>query len=122
MRCIKIDWEEITKLKKAVEVGERNFKFMTPDGFTVIKGKFTQYKGRQTKKVRCVELDIVFNSLMEAAEYFGCTVGGISQSIRTGYKCKGYHFHHWIDREHANKFDEGLKKKREEKIRGSIGE
>ena len=46
------------------------------------------------KKVRCVELDMEFNSLLDAAAYVGASFQNISACLRGKQKkCSGYH---WI--------------------------
>lgn len=46
------------------------------------------------KKVRCVELDMEFNSLLDAAAYVGASFQNISACLRGKQKkCAGYH---WI--------------------------
>lgn len=44
------------------------------------------------KKVRCVELDIIFCSISECARYFNTSPGTISSACRHGHKSHGYHF------------------------------
>lgn len=45
------------------------------------------------KKIRCVETDMRFNSIMEAADYFGFDFSHIAKVCRGVWKtCHGYHF------------------------------
>lgn len=44
-------------------------------------------------KIRCVETSQVFQSMTEAAQYFGVSVPSISKAVnRTHKTCRGYHF------------------------------
>lgn len=45
-------------------------------------------KGKGTKKVICTETNEVFNSITEAAEFIGCTVGSLSRAVKLGSKIK----------------------------------
>ena len=45
-----------------------------------------------TKRVRCVELNILFDSISECARHFGVGAGSISSACRQGHLCKNYHF------------------------------
>lgn len=45
-----------------------------------------------TKKVKCIELNMVFNSISECARYFKISPGSISSACRNGHLCKSYHF------------------------------
>lgn len=42
--------------------------------------------------VMCKETGKKFKSLQEASKYYGFFESSISQSIRKGYSCYGYHF------------------------------
>lgn len=44
------------------------------------------------KKVRCIEANIVFDSMTIAAKAAKCTLSSISEACKTGKKRKGYHW------------------------------
>lgn len=51
------------------------------------------HKGKTTKKVRCVELDIIFDSIGEAAEFVNVDSSGIGACLRGSQKTSaGYHW------------------------------
>lgn len=50
------------------------------------------WKSKKEIPVICKETGEVFNSLQEASKYYGFFEGSISQSVRKGYSCYGYHF------------------------------
>lgn len=51
------------------------------------------HKGKTTKKVRCVELDIIFDSIGEAAEFVNVDSSGIGACLRGAQKTSaGYHW------------------------------
>lgn len=51
------------------------------------------HKGKTAKKVRCIELDKVFNSITEAAEFIGRSGSSITACIKGKQKtCAGYHW------------------------------
>lgn len=56
------------------------------------KNPFKANNPSPKQKVRCIETNQEFESLMSASKYFGCGSGQIHNSIRKGWRCKGYHF------------------------------
>lgn len=51
------------------------------------------HKGKTTKKVRCVESDIIFNSVSEASTFVGKNISGIIACFKGKQKtCGGYHW------------------------------
>ena len=51
------------------------------------------HKGKTTKKVKCVELDIIFDSIGEAAEFVGVDRSGIGACLRGAQKTSaGFHW------------------------------
>lgn len=46
----------------------------------------------RAKKVRCIETGMEFGSLMEASLYLGFNKGAVSNAMKKGKTCKGYHF------------------------------
>lgn len=46
----------------------------------------------RNKKVICLELKRIFNSVTEASKFVGCTRGNVSHAINNRGKCKGYTF------------------------------
>ena len=47
---------------------------------------------KHAKGVRCIELDMQFDSFNACARYFGVNAGAISAAAHKGNRCKGYHF------------------------------
>ena len=55
------------------------------------------------KRIYCVELDMIFDSITQASEYVGCNSDNISHCLKCRYKtCGGYH---WV-------YDEDVEKER----------
>lgn len=50
------------------------------------------WKSKKEISVMCKETGKIFKSLQEASKYYGFFESSISQSIRKGYSCYGYHF------------------------------
>jgi hypothetical protein len=50
------------------------------------------WKSKKEVAVLCKETGEIFNSINEASRYYRFFEGSISQSIRKGYSCYGYHF------------------------------
>lgn len=44
------------------------------------------------RRVRCIETGMVFDSTADASAYLGYKSGGVSNMMRQGKTCKGYHF------------------------------
>lgn len=49
------------------------------------------------KKIRCVETNVVYNSLNEAAEKLNVNRPNISRSLKKGCRCGGYHWEYVND-------------------------
>ena len=47
---------------------------------------------RRARKIRCLETNVVFDSVTDGAGAIGAAVGDICRSIRKGYACRGFHF------------------------------
>ena len=56
-----------------------------------------------TKKVICVETQVVYNSMCEAAKAINRSQGNITTSAKTGCKCGGFHWKYYNE---GNKADE----------------
>lgn len=62
---------------------------------TKVLRRWAHQASRQSKKVICVELGLVFDSMKSASEYFGDTRnkgGGIGSAIKNGHRTFGYHW------------------------------
>lgn len=56
------------------------------------KNNFKTNNPKPKQKVRCIETDQIFESLTQAARYFGVDQSRVRNSIHKGWGCKGYHF------------------------------
>lgn len=69
--------------------------------FTNETGRFAERfcleRDGRTKKVRCVELDRIFDSVSEASKAIGCQRPNLSTAIAKGKRCGGYTFHYYYD-------------------------
>lgn len=84
---ISVDTKE--KLSKSLK-GKNNPMFKKQQSVeSVQKNKNNQ---PNTKKVRCIELNIVFDCISECARYFNVSPGCISSACRRNHLCKNYHF------------------------------
>lgn len=64
------------------------------------KAKEGMYLGEtnpNAKKVRCIELDITFDTLKEASEFVNRRYASIWDSIKRGGKCAGYHWEYVVE-------------------------
>lgn len=62
-----------------------------------IKKMSESHKGKATKKVRCIETDMIFNSISEAAIFVGKSITGIIACCKGKQKtCAGYHWEYVI--------------------------
>lgn len=115
MYPIMISQDSINKLKEQLADGEIIFLFVTPDGKETVECKITE-RYAKGKKVRCSEDNIVFDSIVQAADFYKCKPSSISTAIKKQYKCRGKHFHYWYDENHAKKFDDYIRVRKERKL------
>lgn len=52
-----------------------------------------------TKRVKCVEQNVIFQSVSECARYFNTSAGAISSACRRGHISQGYHFEYIDNKE-----------------------
>lgn len=67
----------------------------------------------ETKRVRCANDNLIFNSVSEAAKYYNVTYSCVYSSIRKFYKCHGRYFHWDLGERLATGFDRKIEREKE---------
>lgn len=59
------------------------------------KAKMSLGQKKYKHSIRCLELNLIFDSVKEASEYFDVNRSNIRQSANKGYRCKGFHLEYF---------------------------
>jgi len=84
--------EETRKKMSEIRVGDKNF-FFNKKHNEETKRKISE---AQSKKVICVETEIIYKSLREASKSFGLTPRSIAQAIENNWKSAGLHWKYYV--------------------------
>jgi hypothetical protein len=110
---IKLSDKDFENLIHSLRKGENKVLFTNEDG-TFSERLILQKESSKGRPVRCVELDRIFPSIREAAQFCECTPANVRQAIRLKCACKGFHFHYFYGVNHSRKFTEYLREKEDE--------
>lgn len=106
MKNLIVSDEQFDVIREVLD-GESRVQLMTRSGNRSVRVRVRELKerGRPRRKVRCPELDEVYDSITEAAAALGVSQPQVSIALRKGGTCGGYHVHYWEGEESEKAFD-----------------